>query len=45
MPTITIQLTVTVILIIIAAVFYIKNDIGKASFWLLAAILSVLWHG
>ena len=40
-----ISLALSIVFVIISVVFYIKDDIGRASFWLLAAILSVLMLG
>jgi len=41
----TFTLTIAVICIGIAAVFYIRDNVGKASFWMLAAIFTALIGG
>lgn len=38
----TISIPVAILFAVIGAIFYIRNETGKASFWLLAAILAVL---
>ena len=38
----TLSIGLALLFAIIGAVFYVRNDTGKASFWLLAAILACL---